>query len=129
MGTVKKKGTVGVIGLGIMGGAFARNLIADGWRVIGYDIDPARRRALARAGVAIAASMLTLTFLLAVYLGIRVFKLDRQTSMLIGAGSAICGAAAVIAAEPVVGGQAHKVSVAVATVVLGGIGVSVGLLP
>ncbi len=50
-----KKGTVGVIGLGIMGGAFAQNLIASGWRVIGYDIAPDRRRALARAGTEIAA--------------------------------------------------------------------------
>src|SRR5579864_1231366 len=48
------KGTVGVVGLGIMGGAFARNLAASGWRVIGYDIDPARRRLLAKAGVEIA---------------------------------------------------------------------------
>jgi 3-hydroxyisobutyrate dehydrogenase-like beta-hydroxyacid dehydrogenase len=55
MGMARKKGTVGVIGLGIMGGAFARNLLAAGWRVIGYDIDPARRRALARAGVEMAA--------------------------------------------------------------------------
>ncbi len=45
---------VGIIGLGIMGGAFARNLLAAGWRVHGCDIDPARRRAMARAGVAIA---------------------------------------------------------------------------
>ncbi len=49
------KGVVGIIGLGIMGGAFAENLVAAGWRVIGYDISPARRRALARAGVEIAA--------------------------------------------------------------------------
>jgi L-threonate 2-dehydrogenase len=48
-------GAVGVIGLGIMGGAFAANLAAAGWRVIGYDVAPARRRALARKGVAIAA--------------------------------------------------------------------------
>ena len=54
MGTAKKKGIVGVVGLGIMGGAFAKNLVAAGWRVIGYDIDPARRRALAKAGVEIA---------------------------------------------------------------------------
>ena len=46
--------TVGVIGLGIMGGAFARNLVNAGWRVIGYDIDAARRKELARAGVEIA---------------------------------------------------------------------------
>jgi 3-hydroxyisobutyrate dehydrogenase-like beta-hydroxyacid dehydrogenase len=48
------KGVVGIIGLGIMGGAFAENLVASGWRVFGYDIAPARRRAMARAGVAIA---------------------------------------------------------------------------
>jgi L-threonate 2-dehydrogenase len=51
----RNKGVVGVIGLGIMGGAFAQNLAAGGWRVVGYDTDPARRRALARSGVAIAA--------------------------------------------------------------------------
>jgi putative dehydrogenase len=49
-----KKGTVGVIGLGIMGGAFAQNLIASGWRVVGYDIASDRCRALARAGGQIA---------------------------------------------------------------------------
>jgi 3-hydroxyisobutyrate dehydrogenase-like beta-hydroxyacid dehydrogenase len=53
--TKKKKSAVGVVGLGIMGGAFAENLHAAGWRVIGYDIAPARRRALARIGVEIAA--------------------------------------------------------------------------
>jgi len=49
------KGAVGVIGLGIMGGAFAQNLVAAGWRVVGYDIAIARQRALAKAGVEIAA--------------------------------------------------------------------------
>ena len=51
----RNKGTVGVVGLGIMGGAFAENLVAAGWRVVGYDIDAKRCRALARAGVEIAA--------------------------------------------------------------------------
>jgi 3-hydroxyisobutyrate dehydrogenase-like beta-hydroxyacid dehydrogenase len=50
----RKKGTVGIIGLGIMGGAFAKNLAAAGWRVIGFDVDPGRRRALARTGIEIA---------------------------------------------------------------------------
>src|SRR4029077_11799200 len=45
------KKNVGVVGLGIMGGAFARNLIAAGWRVVGHDIDRKRQRVLARAGV------------------------------------------------------------------------------
>jgi L-threonate 2-dehydrogenase len=54
------KGKVGVVGLGIMGGAFAQSLVAAGWRVVGYDIDPARRRAMARAGVEIAPDVATL---------------------------------------------------------------------
>ncbi|HEY6702299.1 MAG TPA: NAD(P)-dependent oxidoreductase [Pseudolabrys sp.] len=51
MAARKTKGTVGVIGLGIMGGAFAKNLLEAGWRVIGYDISPAKRREAKRAGV------------------------------------------------------------------------------
>lgn len=72
------------------------------------------------AGLLIDVVVVASVFVVAVWLGTRVFKLDRETAMLIGAGSAICGAAAVMAAEPVVRGQAHKVSVAVATVVVFG---------
>jgi 3-hydroxyisobutyrate dehydrogenase/glyoxylate/succinic semialdehyde reductase len=46
--------TVGIVGLGIMGGAIACNLVDRGWRVIGYDIDAARRDELAEANVIIA---------------------------------------------------------------------------
>src|SRR5215813_9554926 len=56
----KAKGTVGIIGLGIMGGAFARNLTKSGWRVIGYDIDAGRKKALAKAGVEIAPDVAAL---------------------------------------------------------------------
>jgi uncharacterized integral membrane protein (TIGR00698 family) len=72
------------------------------------------------AGVLIDVMVIGATFTLAVQLGTRVFGLDKQTAMLIGAGSSICGAAAVMATEPVVRGEAHKVSVAVATVVIFG---------
>src|SRR5207302_6808761 len=48
---------VGVIGLGIMGGAFAQNLVKAGWEVIGYDIDAARNRAARKTGVETAASV------------------------------------------------------------------------
>ena len=48
------------------------------------------------------------------------FGLDKQTSWLIGAGSSICGAAAVLATEPVVKAESSKVTVAVATVVIFG---------
>jgi L-threonate 2-dehydrogenase len=52
----KSKGSVGVIGLGIMGGSFAKNLAAGGWHVIGYDISAARRSEAKRAGVEIATN-------------------------------------------------------------------------
>lgn len=57
MAARKSKGTVGIIGLGIMGGAFARNLAAAGWRVIGYDISAKARRQAASHGVEIAGSI------------------------------------------------------------------------
>ena len=51
------KGKVGVIGLGIMGGAIARNLAAAGWQVTGHDIDGAKQRELSGAGVTIAKNV------------------------------------------------------------------------
>jgi L-threonate 2-dehydrogenase len=50
------KGTVGVAGLGIMGGAMARNLRASGWHVVGYDVDGAITAGAARDGIEIATS-------------------------------------------------------------------------
>ena len=38
MSAATPRGQVGVIGLGIMGGAIAKNLAAAGWQVIGFDI-------------------------------------------------------------------------------------------
>lgn len=66
------------------------------------------------------ALVLTSTFLLTYWLGTKWLKVDKKTTLLIGAGASICGAAAVIAAEPVVKAEAHKVTIAVATVVVFG---------
>jgi 3-hydroxyisobutyrate dehydrogenase-like beta-hydroxyacid dehydrogenase len=49
--------TVGIVGLGIMGGAIARNLIDRGWDVVGFDIDPARCTELAQAKVKITGDI------------------------------------------------------------------------
>jgi uncharacterized integral membrane protein (TIGR00698 family) len=68
-------------------------------------------------GVMIDACVLSSTFALSCWAGTRLFGLNRRTAMLIGAGSSICGAAAVMATEPVVRGRAEEVCVAVSTVV------------
>jgi putative dehydrogenase len=49
--------TVGIVGLGIMGGAIAGNLVERGWHVIGFDVDPAKNAELAQAKVTIADSV------------------------------------------------------------------------
>jgi 3-hydroxyisobutyrate dehydrogenase/glyoxylate/succinic semialdehyde reductase len=53
--------TVGIVGLGIMGGAIARNLIERGWDVVGFDIHPVRCSELAQAKVRIASDVVQLT--------------------------------------------------------------------
>ena len=68
-------------------------------------------------GVVIDALVLSSTFALSWWAGTRLFGLNRRLAMLIGAGSSICGAAAVMATEPVVRGRADEVCVAVSTVV------------
>lgn len=61
------------------------------------------------------------TVLMAGYwLGTRIFGLDRDTALLVSAGSGICGAAAVLATDRVIECESHKVSVAVGTVVMFG---------
>jgi uncharacterized integral membrane protein (TIGR00698 family) len=72
------------------------------------------------SGIVIDLLTLSSTFLLACLLGQKVFGLDKHTSWLIGAGSSICGAAAVLATEPVVKAEASKVTVAIATVMIFG---------
>lgn len=54
------------------------------------------------------------------WLGTRVFGLDRETTLLTSAGSAICGAAAVLATETTIRSRPAATSMAVATVVLFG---------
>lgn len=72
------------------------------------------------AAVALDALVLTSTFLVACLLGMKLLRLPMRDAMLIGAGSAICGAAAVLATAPVTRSRADQVAVAVATVVVFG---------
>ena len=57
MAITKSKDSVGIVGLGIMGGAFAKNLVGSGWKVVGFDVAVERCAELAKAGVTIAKSV------------------------------------------------------------------------
>lgn len=59
------------------------------------------------------------TIFLGVWLG-KLLKMDGDTALMTSTGSAICGAAAVLGAEPVVKCEGHKTAIAVSTVVIFG---------
>lgn len=86
----------------------------------GFKITLQQIAGIGLAGLATDAFMVTSTLTLGIILGQRVFGLDETTSTLISSGAAICGCSAVLATQPVVGGESHEVSAAVGTVVLGG---------
>ena len=71
-------------------------------------------------GLGVSVTMVVSTLALGVWMGTRFFKLDRDTAILTAAGSAICGAAAVVATESVLESNPAKSAVAVGTVVLFG---------
>lgn len=71
-------------------------------------------------GFMVSLIMLSTTFVLGTYLGQKIFKMDRDTSMLTASGASVCGAAAVLATEPVLKSEEHKAAIAVSMVVLFG---------
>lgn len=71
-------------------------------------------------GLILDSFVVIATLGLGTWVGIKFFKLDRHMALLISAGAAICGAAAVLAIESILKCDANKTSVAVGTVVLFG---------
>ena len=72
------------------------------------------------SGFMVSLIMLSTTFILGTYLGYKIFKMDRDTAMLTASGASVCGAAAVLATEPVLKAEGHKTAIAVSMVVLFG---------
>lgn len=97
-----------------------QNLLRLGIILYGFRLTFSQIAEVGFSGLLIDALTLCSTFALACWLGKHIFGLDRQTRWLIGAGSSICGAAAILATEPVIKAEASKVTVAVATVVIFG---------
>ncbi|MFI4979453.1 MAG: YeiH family protein [Nevskiales bacterium] len=97
-----------------------RGLLRLGVGLYGLRLTVQQLGAVGLRGVLIDSLVIMSTLGLALWAGTRWFKLDRDTALLVGTGSAICGAAAVMAAEPVLRAPPHKVAVAVATVTVFG---------
>ncbi|MCW8837758.1 MAG: YeiH family protein [Thiovulaceae bacterium] len=72
------------------------------------------------SGFMVSLIMLSTTFILGSYLGYKIFKMEKDTAMLTASGASVCGAAAVLATEPVLKAEGHKTAIAVSMVVLFG---------
>ena len=71
-------------------------------------------------GFFVSLLMLSTTMVIGIFLGYKIFGLDKKSAILSASGASVCGAAAVIATEPVVKGESHQVALAVSMVVLFG---------
>lgn len=91
------------------------------WGIIlyGFRLTLAQVAAVGVPAIAVDLVIVTVTLLGGVLLG-RLLKIDRDTALMTSTGSAICGAAAVLGAEPVVKCEGYKTAIAVSTVVIFG---------
>ncbi len=71
-------------------------------------------------GLLVSIIMVATTFILGTYVGVKYFKMDKDLAYLTASGSSVCGAAAVLATEPITKAESHKSAIAVSTVVLYG---------
>ncbi len=96
-----------------------KQILRTGIVLYGFRLTLTQVQEVGLAAVTVDLIIVTGTICLGVILG-RLIKLDAQTSLMTATGSAICGAAAVLGAEPVVRCPPHKTAVAVSTVVIFG---------
>ncbi|WP_309499670.1 YeiH family protein [Sulfurovum sp.] len=71
-------------------------------------------------GFLVSLIMLTSTLVLGSWVGYKIFGMEKDTSILTASGAAVCGAAAVLATEPVLKAEEYKTAIAVSMVVLFG---------
>ncbi|PKI17694.1 YeiH family protein [Colwellia sp. 12G3] len=92
---------VGIVLFGF--GLSFQQIIAVGWQAVAIDL-----------------VVITTVFSVGTFVGIKVLKLHRDVAILTAAGSAICGAAAILATESVLKPKQEHITIAIATVVLFG---------
>ncbi|WP_432784994.1 hypothetical protein AAEX37_01918 [Oligella sp. MSHR50489EDL] len=103
------------------GVTFAKSkLLRLGIILYGFNLTVNKVWALGLQAILIDAIMLISTFILTYRLGTKVLKMDKDTSILSGAGCSICGAAAIMATASVARAKTSAVSQAVTIIVLFG---------
>lgn len=98
----------------------AKRLLRTAIVLYGFRVSLQEIAAVGMHALLIDVAIVFLTLLVGYQIGKRILKLDSELSLLISAGAAICGAAAVLAVEDVIKSEPYKATVAIGTVVLFG---------
>lgn len=72
-------------------------------------------------GIAFILIQMTLTIAVVLFMGGRIFKVAKESAMLMGAGNAVCGSSAIATVAPAIGADDDQRRTAVATVSLTGV--------
>lgn len=99
----------------------AKKLLKLGIILYGFFITFDELRNVGLLGLIAAFIVVISIFLISLFIGIKVLKLDKETSMLVGAGSAICGAAAILALESTLKSDSLKGIIAISCIVIFGL--------
>ncbi|MBF6057479.1 YeiH family protein [Thiomicrorhabdus heinhorstiae] len=98
----------------------ARRILRVAIVLYGFSITVQEIASIGWQGIVLAAAVVAAILTVGFYIGTKWLKMEPETALLTSAGSGICGAAAVLAMEPVTKAQSHQTAVAVATVVVFG---------
>ncbi|MCP8688727.1 YeiH family protein [Marinobacterium sedimentorum] len=97
-----------------------QKLLRLGIILFGFNLSFQQIAAVGYQAILLDMIVITVVLSMGIFIGIRLFGLPREIAILTSVGSAICGAAAIMATEPVIRAKEQDVTVAVATVVLFG---------
>lgn len=106
----------------------AKKLLRLGIILYGFRVSLDGIMSVGLSGTLISVSVVVGILVLGTLIGVKVFGLDRELALLVSGGSAICGAAAVLALESSIKSQPYKGIIAVGSVVVFGL-ISMFLYP
>lgn len=99
----------------------AKKLLRFGIILYGFNVTLGDIFSVGVYGILISFIVVAVIFSLGTYIGVKFLGLDRDIAMLVSGGSAVCGAAAVLALESSIRSEPYKGVIAVGTVVIFGI--------
>lgn len=99
----------------------AKKLLRLGIILFGFNVTLDSIASVGLSGILLSVAVAVAILWLGYVIGVKVLKLDKEIAILVSAGSAICGAAAVLALESSIKSKPYKGVIAVGTVVLFGL--------